>query len=43
MGYIHLDKLLNVILKLKYDWISNIDVPYHYSNVGHGDVYYVHN
>ena len=42
MGYIHLDKLLNVVLKLKYDWISKIDIPYHYSNVGHGDVYYVH-
>ena len=42
MGYTHLDKLLNVILKLKYDWISKIDIPYHYSNVGHGDVYYVH-
>lgn len=41
MGYTHLDKLLNVVLKLKYDWISKIDVPYHYETA-HGDVYYVH-
>jgi len=41
MGYTHLDKLLNVVLKLKYDWISKIDVPYH-STFGGVDVYQIH-
>ena len=41
MGYTHLDKLLNVVLKLKYDWISKIDVPYH-STFGGVDVYQIY-
>lgn len=41
MGYTHLDKLLNVVLKLKYDWISKIDVPYH-NTIGSVDIYQIH-
>jgi hypothetical protein len=42
MGYTNLDKLLNVVLKLKYDWISKIDIPYHHNRHGNVDVYNVH-
>jgi hypothetical protein len=42
MSYANLDKLLNVVLKLKYDWISDIEIPYHYSRFGNVEIYYVH-
>jgi hypothetical protein len=42
MGYTGLEKLLNVVLKLKYDWISRVDVPYHYAQHDDNVTYYVH-
>lgn len=42
MDYSNLDKLLNIILKHKYEWIDRIDIPYHHTLSGGNVRYYIH-
>jgi len=42
MGYTNLDKLLNVVLTLKYDWITKVDIPYSHTTYDGKEIYNVH-
>jgi hypothetical protein len=41
MDYSNLDKLLNIILKHKYEWIDRIVIPYHYTLSNGTVIYYI--